>query len=60
VGLSLQHYVVVEPASGNDDRTKILDQAVGFLAAHGARIIRVKLPCPVMWFADAHGEFQCD
>jgi hypothetical protein len=58
VGLSHNHYVVVEPASGFNNLPKVLDQAVGFLTAHGARISRVRLRCPMMWFADAHGEFE--
>lgn len=60
VGLSPNHYVVVEPVSGFNNLPKVMDQAVGFLAAHGACILRVKLRCPMIWFADAHVEFRWD
>jgi hypothetical protein len=58
VGMSANHYLIVEPASRANNLPKILDQAVGFLAAHGARITRVQLRCPMGWFGNAGGDFE--
>ena len=48
----------VTPASGNNPLPKVLDQAVGFLAVHGTRVIRMRRRCPMMWFANVQVAFE--
>ena len=58
VGLSPQHFIVVERAPGVGPVQPVLEQAVGFLWGLGARVQRVKLRCPISWFSDSSGDFQ--
>ena len=58
VGLSPMHYAVVAQAPAHSGIPAAMEQAVGFLYAHGARIVRVRLRCPMMWFANVNGDFE--
>jgi len=58
LGLSPQHYFAVSRAPGVGPVGSVLDQAVGFLHAHGALVVRTDLRAPLMWFADNQGEFS--
>lgn len=53
VGLSPRHFLAVEKAPGDESVRVALEQAVGFLCAHGAWICRLGLRCPTAWFEDS-------
>ena len=56
MGLSPQHYLAVERAPGAGSVGIVLEQAVGFLYAQGAAVLRVNLRCPLAWFQDSSGK----
>ena len=58
VGLSPQHFIAVERAPGVGIVQPSLEQAVGFLWGQGAKIQRVRLRCPTIWFLDQNGDFK--
>jgi len=58
VELSPRHYLAVSRAPGVGTVGATLEQAIGFLSAHGAVVIRTHLRAPVMWFAENHGDFS--
>jgi len=58
LGLSPQHYFAVSRAPGIGPVGSVLDQAIGFLHAHDAVVVRTDLRAPLMWFADNLGEFS--
>jgi len=58
VGLSPQHFIAVERAPGIGAVQPALEQAIGFLWGQGAKIQRVRLRCPILWFLDQYGDFK--
>ena len=58
VGLSPQHYLAVNHAPGAGLVGSVMDQAIGFLFAHGAVVVRTDLRAPLMWFAEHNGDFS--
>jgi hypothetical protein len=58
VGLSPKHYLAVSCAPGIGPIGSVLDQAIGFLFAHGAIVARIQLRAPIMWFCDNLGDFS--
>lgn len=58
VGLSPQHYFAVSRAPGVGPVGSVLEQAVGFLHAHDAVVVRTDLRAPLMWFADNLGDIS--
>ena len=58
VGLSPQHYLAVNHAPGVGPVGSVLDQAIGFLYARGAVVVRIDLRAPLMWFADNQGDIS--
>ena len=58
VGLSPRHYLAVSRAPGVGPVDATLEQAIGFLYAYGAVVIRTHLRAPLMWFAENHGDFS--
>jgi len=58
VRLSKKHYLVVARAPGVGPVDSVINQAIGFLYAHGAVVIRANLRAPLIWFMDDRGDFS--
>jgi hypothetical protein len=58
VRLSPKLYLAVARAPGVGPVGTVLEQAVGFLHAHGAVVVRTNLRAPMGWFADDQGDFS--
>jgi len=58
VGLSPKHFIFVQRAPGRGDVGSVMEQAVGFLCAHGASVFRISLRCRTSFFVNEFGQID--